>query len=64
MSKSDRYLKLENNFRRLAETHPQDRVKFLSHAEGWRYLADASDFIGSQKTEMKATIDGISASKV
>lgn len=59
MRKSDRYRKLEDRFRKLAETSPRDRDKFICHAEGWRYLADTSDFIAAQKSEIQTKIDAI-----
>ena len=59
MHKSDRYREMENRFRKLAETNPKDRDKFLSHAEGWRSLADTSDFIAAREIEIQATIDAI-----
>ena len=59
MEKSDRYREMENRFRKLAETNPKDRDKFLSHAEGWRSLADTSDYIAAQKIEIQTTIDAI-----
>jgi hypothetical protein len=57
--KSDRYRELENKFRKLAETSPQDRSKYLSAAEGWRSLADTSDFVASQQCEIQERIDAI-----
>ena len=59
MHKSDRYRGMESRFRKLAETNPKDRDKFLSHAEGWRSLADTSDFIAAREIEIQATIDAI-----
>ena len=60
MLKSDRYRELENKFRKLAETTPKNREKLLVHAEGWRHLADASDFIVAREIEIQATINAIS----
>jgi len=57
--KSDRYRGMESRFRKLAETNPKDREKFLSYAEGWRSLADTSDFIAAREIEIQATIDAI-----
>ena len=59
MHKSDRYRGMESRFRKLAETNPKDREKFLSYAEGWRSLADTSDFIAAREIEIQATIDAI-----
>ena len=64
MRKSDRYRKLEDRFRKLAETSPKDRDKFIGHAEGWRYLADTSDFIAAQKNEIQTKIDAIAHSEL
>jgi hypothetical protein len=51
--KSDSYRELENKFRKLAETSPQDRSKYLSVAAGWHSLADTSDFVAAQKCEIQ-----------
>ena len=59
MHKSDRYRELENKFRKLAETTPKNREKLLVHAEGWRHLADTSDFIAAREIEIQTTIDAI-----
>ena len=59
MHKSDRYREMENRFRKLAQTNPKDRDKFLSCADGWRFLADKADFIATQKIEIQTTIDAI-----
>lgn len=59
MHKSDRFREMENRFRKLAETNPKDRDKLLSHAEGWRSLAETSDFIAAREIEIQATIDAI-----
>ena len=59
MHKSDRYREIENKFRKLAETNPQDRDKHLNQADGWRFLADKADFIAAQKIEIQTTIDAI-----
>lgn len=59
MHKSDRHREMENRFRKLAETNPKDRDKFLSYAEGWRSLADTSDSIAARENEIQTTIDSI-----